>query len=145
MLDHLHGFLRHLLAGQLHFFCVDEILSIANNIIGLCAEVDEINHSTKNTRVRLMQAYIEGRIDATDYFHSVLRVTLKHGDKYILDLTGAQYGWQEIVTPYDIYQQSKIRLIEEVLPFWGHTSILQEESGKYWWDGRMAPPCRQRL
>ena len=75
-----------------------------------------------------MQAYSEGRIDVTDYFHSVLRITLKNGDKYILDLTGAQYGWQEIVTPYDIYQQSKIRLIEQVLPFGGTRQYCKERA-----------------
>ena len=42
-------------------------------------------------------------VDTTDYLHSVIRITSKNGDKYILDLTGAQYGWQETVTPDDIY------------------------------------------
>ena len=32
VLDHLHGFLRHLLTGQLHLFSVDEVLRIANTL-----------------------------------------------------------------------------------------------------------------
>ena len=101
---------------------------IAKAIIGLCTEVDEVSHFTKNTRVRLMQAYNTGRVDATDYLHSVVRITLKNGDKCILDLTGAQYGWQEIVTPYHIYQQSKIRLIKEILPFGGIRQFCKERA-----------------
>ena len=86
-------------------------------MIGLFAEVEEVTHSTKNARVRLLQASNTGTLDTTDYLHSVIRITSKNGDKYILDLTGAQYGWQETVTPYDIYQQTKVRLVKKVLPF----------------------------
>ena len=60
--------------------------------------------------------------------HSVIRITLKNGDKYILDLTGAQYGWEEIVTPYDMYQQSKIRLIKEILPFGGMRQFCKDRA-----------------
>ena len=54
--------------------------------------INEVDCYTKNTQLRLMQAYDEGRIDATEYMHSVIQVSLRNGDKYILDLTGAQYG-----------------------------------------------------
>ena len=134
VLDHLHGFLKDLLTGQLHLFTLNETLRLANDITGLCVEVDEVIHNTKNVRIRLVQAYNTGLIgnpsavDATDYLHSVIRVALKSGDKYILDLTGAQYGWQEVVTPYDIYQQSKIRLIKQVLPFGGTRQFCKERA-----------------
>ena len=95
-------------------------MRITKDIIGLFAEVDEVTHYTKNTRLRLLPADDTGTVDAHDYSHSVIRITLKNGEKYILDLTGAQYGWQETVTPYDIYQQAKIRLIKKVSPF-GYT------------------------
>ncbi len=81
-----------------------------------------------------MQAYNTGLanntsgVDATDYLHSVIRITFKNGDKYILDLTGAQYGWQKIVTPYDVYEQSKIRLISQVLPFGGTRQFCKERA-----------------
>ena len=134
VLDHLHGFLKDLLTGQLHLFTVNETLRLANDITGLCAEVDEVIHFTKNVRVRLIQAYNTGltsnpsAVDATDYLHSVIRITSKNGDKYVMDLTGAQYAWQEIVTPYDIYQQSKIRLIQQVLPFGGTRQLCKERA-----------------
>ena len=106
----------------------------ANDIIGVCSEVEEIIFSTQNTRLRLMQAYNTGptsntrNFDATVYPHSVIRLTLKNGEKYILDLTGGQYGWQETLTPYNIYQQSKIRLIKEVLPFGGTRRFCKERA-----------------
>ena len=136
VLDHLHGFLEHLLTGQLHLFTVNETSRLAKDITGLCAEVDEVIHFTKNVRVRLIQAYNTGltskpsAVDATDYLHSVIRFALKNGEKYIMDLTGSQYGWQEIVMPYDIYQQSKIRLIKEILPFGGTRQFCKERTEK---------------
>ena len=75
-----------------------------------------------------MQASDTGTVDKTDYLHSVIRITLKNGDKYILDLTGAQYGWQETVTPYNIYQQAKVRQIKKVLPFGYTRQSCQEEA-----------------
>lgn len=118
-----------------------EILIIANDITGICSEVDEILYFTQNTRLRLMQAYNTGptsntrNFDATDYPHSVIRLTLKNGDEYVLDLSSAQYGWQEVLTPYNLYQQSKIRLIKEVLPFGGIRRFCNESAEN---SGRMA-------
>ena len=134
VLDHLHGFLKDLLSGQLHLFELHETLRLANGVTGLCAEVDEVIHYTKNVRIRLLQAYNTGTsdkplgVDTTDYAHSVIRITLKNGDKYIVDLTGAQYGWPEIVMPYEMYQQSKIRLVKEILPFGGTGQFCKERA-----------------
>ena len=111
-----------------------ETLITANDIIGICSEVDEILYFTQNTRLRLMQAYNNDptsntrNFDATNYPHSVIRLTLKTGDKFILDLTSAQYGWPEVLTPYNIYQQSKIRVIKEVLPFGGTRRFCKERA-----------------
>ena len=74
-------------------------LRIANDIIRVCSEVEEIIFSTQNTRLRLMQAYNTGptsntrNFDATNYPHTVIRLTLKNDEQYVLDLSCAQYGW----------------------------------------------------
>ena len=134
VLDHLHGFLKQLLTGKSHLFTTHETLKLANEVIGICSDVDEVIYFTQNTRLRLFQAYNTGLssdkygVDATNHAHSVIRVVLKNGEKYILDLTGAQYGWQEILTPYNEYQQSKIRLIKEVLPFGGTRQFCKERA-----------------
>ena len=111
-------------------------MKLANEIIGICLEIDEVVYFTQNTRLRLMQAYIIDRtsnecgVDETDYAHSVIRITLKNGDKYILDLTGAQYGWKEILTPYNQYRQSKVRQIKEVLSFGGTRQYCKQRAEK---------------
>ena len=115
---------------------MNKTLRLANDIIGICSEVDEVIHFIQNARLRMMQAYNTGLtsyhcgIDETDYAHSVIRITLKNGDKYILDLTGAQYGWQEILTPYNQYRQSKIREIKEILPFGGTRQYCKQRAEK---------------
>lgn len=136
VLDHLHGFLKRLLTGQFYLCTINKTLKLANETIGICSEVEEVIHFTQNTRLRLMQAYRTGLtsnpygVDETDYAHSVIRITAKNGDKYILDLTGAQYGWQEILTPYNKYQQSKIRQIKEVVPFGGTRQYCRQRAEK---------------
>lgn len=35
--------------------------------------------------------------------HEVYRVTLKTGEEYVLDITGAQYGFDQVVMPWDEY------------------------------------------
>ncbi len=64
---------------------------------------------------------IEGRtrIDGTDYAHNIIRVTLKNGESYALDIAGAQYGWHEPVTPWQLYNTSRVREIKDVAPFGG--------------------------
>ena len=68
----------------------------------------------------MMIAYEKGHIDGTDYAHSVLRVTLGNGERYALDTTGAQYGWPETVTPWDLYCEVKVQSIKSIHPF-GYT------------------------
>ena len=140
ILDHLHGFLKQLLTGQFHLFMMDETMRLANEIIGICSRVDEVIHFTQNTRHRLLQAYNTGSastkygIDTTDHVHSVIDITLKDGDRYILDLAGAQYGWQEILTPYTIYYLFKIRMIKQVLPFGGTRQFCKERAKNGGWN-----------
>ena len=64
-----------------------------------------------------MQVYGNSAIDATDYKHTVLRVTMKNREKYALDMAGAQYGWYECVTPWHLYRDAKVRSIKEVCQF----------------------------
>ena len=58
-------------------------------------------------------------MDATDYVHSIIRITMKNGHIYALDMAGAQYGWHESIIPWQTYHASRVREIREVLPFGG--------------------------
>ena len=64
-----------------------------------------------------MLAYSKGHIYATDYAHSVIRIRLKNGESYVIDMTGAQYGWYETTTPWDIYERNRVLSIKGVHPF----------------------------
>ena len=66
------------------------------------------------------------RIDATDYAHTIVRVTMKNGEKYALDISGAQYGWREPVMPWELYTSRRTRAIKEVVPF-GGTGVSNKE------------------
>lgn len=45
-------------------------------------------------------------LDKTNYGHEVLKIGLRNGESYVLDLTSAQYGQMRIVTPWDVYKST---------------------------------------
>ena len=69
-------------------------------------------------------------LDTTDYKHTILRVTMKNREKYVLDMTGAQYGWYEAVTPWPVYNASRVRSFTEVLPFGSARDFLKARAVK---------------
>lgn len=88
--------------------------------------MDEVSHFVKNARHHLKQAYPGKRaltIDGTDYAHTVIRLAMKSGEIYALDMTGAQYGWDDCIIPWKVYSDSKVRAICDVMPF-GQTRVF---------------------
>ena len=87
--------------------------------------MDEVTHFTKNVKHYLKRVY-SGQgplmIDGTDYAHTVIRITMKNGEVYAFDMTGAQYGWDECITPWNLYSNSRIRELMEIVPF-GETKV----------------------
>ena len=98
-----------------------------------------MNHFVNGAKHRLRRVYpsVEGfpRNDGTDYFHAVLRVTMMDGQKYVLDMSGAQYGWQEPVMSWELYSTSRVREIKEEAPF-GKTREFCKKRAK-----SMGPQC----
>ena len=47
--------------------------------------------------------------DTNDYQHDVLKVRLKDGSSYVIDLAGAQYGHNVPVMQYDKYLKTMAR------------------------------------
>jgi hypothetical protein len=95
-------------------------------VTDVCTEVEEIVHTPKNTRLRIMQAFNNGHVDATEYSHTVVRATLKSGEQYVLDMTGAQYRWPETVAPWDYYRDIRINEIKQVLSFGGTVTYCKQ-------------------
>lgn len=80
----------------------------------------------KNAKHHMKSVYPgEGalRVDGTDYAHTIIRVTMMNGETYALDMAGAQYGWHESVTPWQLYNAARVREIKIVMPF-GDTKVL---------------------
>ena len=55
--------------------------------------------------------------DDKNYSHEVLRVTLKSGEEYVIDVTGAQHGFHKSLYPWHQYQQIRIKDVKRVLAF----------------------------
>ena len=84
---------------------------IAHICKGLYKEINDVLVSTKNHRRRFINAGITApnNNDNTKYGHEVIQVTLKNGEKYVLDLAGAQYGQFTTVIPWETYLQSHVK------------------------------------
>ena len=80
----------------------------------------------KNRNIRLIEVDLEGVADVRDPRHVVLKLTLKNGEKYALDMTGAQYGWTDTITSWNSYEASRIRSITDEWKF-GQTLIDLEQ------------------
>lgn len=64
-------------------------------------------------------------IDGTEYKHSVLRITTRTGEKYALDMTGAQFGWKESILPWDLFADTRILSVAGIEAF-GYTKPFME-------------------
>lgn len=54
--------------------------------------------------------------DNTESNHCIIQVTLKNGESYAIDITGAQYGHYDAVIPWDLYVKSRVDRIEKMNP-----------------------------
>ena len=57
--------------------------------------------------------------DNRDYGHEILRVKLKNGEEYAVDIAAAQHGYYDPVYPWEWYVQTRILKIKSVLSFGG--------------------------
>ena len=93
---------------------------------GLYIEIEEFSHKVKGEKLVMRWLYPKAggppEIDSAVYRHSVLRVTMKDGQTYALDLAGAQYGWQETVMTWERYSAARVRKKISAVPF-GETRV----------------------
>lgn len=81
-------------------------------------------------------------MDHTDYYHTILKVTVKNGEQYALDVAGAQNGWHESVVPWEIYANTRVQCTAWTLQF-GQTQ--DQLHAKLFWDGDLHSYCDQVL
>ncbi|KAL9098419.1 MAG: hypothetical protein Q9163_005916 [Psora crenata] len=80
---------------------------------GEVARIDELYLSPKNNRRHIVTQCLSGNQDSnTAYRHSIVKITLKSGDQYALDVSGAQYGYPNPLTPWGRYFETRVEYIE---------------------------------
>ncbi|KAJ2997856.1 hypothetical protein NUW58_g515 [Xylaria curta] len=66
----------------------------------VCKSVDQAFVSPRNVIRPVCQLSLERALNISLYRHPVLKITLPSDEKYVVDLTGAQFGWKETLAPW---------------------------------------------
>ncbi|KAL9619155.1 MAG: hypothetical protein Q9160_006245 [Pyrenula sp. 1 TL-2023] len=64
--------------------------------------------------------------------HEVLRVSRRKGKDYVLDIAGAQYGYDLPVVPWDEYARERIVEIQQVRPFGFNHDQIHSRIQRFW-------------
>ncbi|KAF8853449.1 hypothetical protein BDZ45DRAFT_761761 [Acephala macrosclerotiorum] len=86
-------------------------------------------YKTKNDKLRTRIYGINERLifNSEGIKHHILRVLLRSGEEFAVDITGAQYGYDDAVTPWEEYAQ--LRVFDFVLvPGTPAMNLLQTEN-----------------
>ncbi|KAI9705750.1 MAG: hypothetical protein M1820_004998 [Bogoriella megaspora] len=49
--------------------------------------------------------------------HTVIRATTSSGESFCLDFTGAQYGWEDTISPWGAFTDTRLRSVHSFKPF----------------------------
>ncbi|KAL1877012.1 hypothetical protein Daus18300_002621 [Diaporthe australafricana] len=83
-----------------------------------CATVEIVNHIVKNAETAVAHDLRSGSLRHITYNtlrpHSVARLTLPSGSRYVLDPSAAQFGWEESLAPWDEYARRRIHQIDDI-------------------------------
>ena len=69
--------------------------------------------------------------DNAEYEHEIMKVTLKSGEVYAIDITGAQHGYYDAVYLWDQYLQTRVKTVGKVMSF---GSLKAKYCGPEWCD-----------
>ncbi|KAK7990030.1 hypothetical protein PG989_010345 [Apiospora arundinis] len=81
----------------------------------LCKKIREVKIDTRNVHRPTMMINAETTVHGVLGSHQILRVELHSGEKVVVDLAGAQFGWQEPVSHWEpwadqrIYAQARLK------------------------------------
>jgi hypothetical protein len=121
-LMYLHNFAKALLAGELIFSppCPISLLA-ANQDIDLCSKIEEITVSPANLKFRIIHVTADGSLFDRPNDHNLYKVTLKNGDVWAVDPSGAQFGYTNPLSAWHNYQRHRLSKVNTVVEF-GHIS-----------------------
>ena len=63
------------------------------------------------------QGHEIGLVDADNYGHSLLKVCLRGGDTYALDISSAQYGYHNPISSWKDYTRERVAEVDSLTPF----------------------------
>ncbi len=69
--------------------------------------------------------------DNNEYGHEIMKVMLKSGEVYAIDITGAQHGYYDAVYLWDQYVQTRVQTAGEAMSF---GSLKAKYCGPEWCD-----------
>ncbi|KAL1966245.1 hypothetical protein VTN77DRAFT_4598 [Rasamsonia byssochlamydoides] len=109
-------------AVLVHMGCTEAMMylhSFAQELLaGLCSKIEEVNVSMINPKLRFSLIHLNGhQIDLPNSFHNLYRVTLKNGEIWAVDTTGAQYGYANPLCPWRDFEQYRLGKINRVCEF----------------------------
>ena len=79
--------------------------------------LQEVYLVPKANRLEIVIHYLNGEKDInTSYRHAIIRITLRNGEMFALDLSGAQYGYSDPLSPWERYMGDRVRDIEDMKP-----------------------------
>ena len=93
--------------------------------LDIYAKIDEV---IVNLKLKITRAYAPNVFDATTYIHNVLRVTMKNGEVFALDITGSQFGWCDSILSWPSFFDSRVRTIKEIRAFGTTARTVKEEA-----------------
>ncbi|VUC37529.1 unnamed protein product [Clonostachys rosea] len=110
----------------LHESACDDVLStglglVQSLLFQVCSKITEIHIKTKD---RPIEVEIEG-FTTVDWDHTVLRARLESGEEFAIDLTGAQFGWQEKIYTWQSYIQHRAECLDGPAMALGHAHMHQ--------------------
>jgi hypothetical protein len=85
----------------------------------LCSKIEEVNVSVINRKIRISPILLNGyQIDPPNsFFHNLYRATLKNGEIWAVDATGAQFGYADPLCPWRDFEQHRTGKINRECEF----------------------------
>ncbi|KAI1108406.1 hypothetical protein F5Y14DRAFT_457063 [Nemania sp. NC0429] len=103
-------FPKHLASEELHHALLlwgrSEELSLSlftliNYLFGpMCKSMEQVLLQPRNVIRPMCQISMDRVLNVCLHKHMALKVSLRSGEDYIIDLTGAQFGWKETLAPF---------------------------------------------
>jgi len=130
----MHGVLKYCVGGKdLTIFSLTCHVTLLTQTSDLLRSASEIVVIPKNVRRQLITIGLDGTRDDWIYSHMLLQVELTGGEEYAIDLAGAQHGYYEPITPWNVYEDTRVSSIKGSTGSWGakHRTLLQESDRKW--------------